>query len=88
MNCYISILIIILLLLGLIRIISQKQETFIDTGARHVKLNQSDGVEYVDRMPPAWRGEGPCSVYPCPSIFENDAVCWKCHWREAEPQNE
>ena len=82
------ILLILLLLIILWFIQSRDRETFVDTGPRHAKLNQFDGVDYVDRMPPLWRGEGPCFVYPCPSTFEKDVVCWKCLWRADEPQNE
>jgi hypothetical protein len=90
MNIYITILLLLLLFLILYRICKPllNKETFIDTGPRHVKLNDFGGVDYVDRMPPVWRGEGPCSVVTCPAVFADDTVCWKCQWRIAEPQNE
>ena len=81
MNIFL-ILLCLLLILMLFKLVMP--ETFIDTGPRHVKLNQMDGVDYVDRMPPLWRGEGPCAVYPCPAVFEGDTVCWKCDWRETD----
>ena len=81
-------IVLILLLLFVLYKVQLNKEGFIDTGPRHAKLNHFDGIEYVDRMSPLWRGEWPCTVYPCPAIFEDDVVCWKCHGIESEPQNE
>jgi len=85
---YLYVLLVIIFAIILYKL-SINMENFIDMGPRHAKLNDFDGVMYVDRMPPPWRiNDNSCFEYPCPAVFEKDVVCWKCMWREAEPQNE
>lgn len=87
-------IIIIIIILILITILYKlyklciKQEHFDTSGGRHAKLDDWDSVMYVDNQPPPWRGDQSCFKYPCPSVFEKDIKCWKCFWRESEPQNE
>jgi hypothetical protein len=81
---------IIYIILGIIIILllRRSDEHFVDTGMRHVKLNDWGGIEYVDRRPPYWRGDRSCFRYPCPAVFADDTVCWKCDWLYSSPQNE
>ncbi|QKF94333.1 hypothetical protein QKU48_gp0875 [Fadolivirus algeromassiliense] len=59
-----------------------------NTQFRHAKLNELGGVDYVDTMPPPWRGENGCFRHPCPSTFDQDIACWICPWVYSMPQNE
>ena len=52
---------------------------------RHAKLNDYDGIEYIDEAPPQTKGEEDCHVYPCPVGFEKDIICWKCRWFLDDP---
>lgn len=102
MNKYISQIIIILLVIGgLYLLLSNIKESFSDVvgkedllrnkmgvSVRHVKLNDWGGVDYVDQMPPYWRNEHGCYQFPCPSVFDENVVCWKCMWRYSQPNNE
>lgn len=85
--CILYIIMIIILIIILYKL-SNSTESFHNTGIRHAKLNDWDGVISVDNLPPSWRGDRSCFKYPCPAVFEQDITCWKCLWRESEPQNE
>lgn len=54
---------------------------------RHARLNEFNGLEWVDDLPPCAKGEKSCGVIPCPSVFKDDIICWKCWEQEVEPQN-
>ncbi len=55
---------------------------------RHARLNDYNGVEYVDIQPPCHHGERSCYPTVCPPTFEHDVICWKCDELIVEPQNE
>lgn len=83
----IIILVVLVILLGLN--FMRTQEGFItSTEFRHAKLNDFGGVDYVDRMPPPWRGENGCFRYPCPETFDKNIACWYCPWIYYDAQNE
>jgi len=100
MNQYIlQIVVISLVITGLYLFLSNIKESFSDVAGkedlllnkmgistRHAKLNDCGGVDYVDKMPPYWRNEHGCYRYPCPSVFDENVVCWKCHWSFGKPQ--
>jgi len=85
---YIVITIIVLFLLIALFTIKRKEGFITGTELRHAKLNDLGGVDYVDRMPPPWRGENGCFRYPCPATFDKDIVCWYCPWIYSVPQLE
>jgi hypothetical protein len=55
---------------------------------KHVKLNSQNAIDYVDDEPPCSRGEYSCAIVPCPSIYRDGILCWKCWDIEVDPQNE
>ena len=54
---------------------------------KHAKLNDFNGVDYVDDKPPCSRGEYGCRPVSCPSVFNENTICWKCTDIINEPQN-
>ena len=55
---------------------------------RHARLTDNDGILYVSNKPPHRLGEYSCYVTPCPTIYEDDIVCWKCMEITAQPELE
>lgn len=88
MNIYVRIILVLLLLYILYVVQKGKLETFIDTGPRNVKFDRFGYIDYVDRMPPSWRGERSCLEFPCPRSFDKNTICWKCLSIQDEPQND
>jgi hypothetical protein len=52
----------------------------------HAKLNDFNGVDYVDDKPPCARGEYGCRKVTCPS--ENNIICWRCADIISQPEYE